>query len=531
MAKRLLVVCLLSAVTSAYAWQLVPWRTHPTATSARPYLKPAATQLQVGKQSQLLEFVDSIIGKKKDKEDHFSSVEDFDEDLALEIQEALQSAGIDGIGTTAESSPNNNNQPPETTTESEGSNYATNINIQQTPNMITEKKGTRLPMQSKAVEADTPPPHTSLAQVMANQMNIDLSSVTPSKPGGKITASDVEYHAWVISQPPSTSEALARAYHLGLDLNMLYDDEDRTYVMQLSDVQLYEENARSLGVCSQKRKDISPDNSSIRQRMKKLSALDNRMEKSIEKLAQKAKQLTSNVADGISKKVKQTSDLQVVLRNIDKTSASQIISVQDFDADLANEIQEALMSVESNNHEINGNQSEPVKQTQETDESDANASADINEDDEFAPETTNILSMDYADANVDDELESMQEITRDLSINDVDTDADDVLSTIQTSMTVNEIKGKLRRHGVSLSGNKSDLVKRLSDVNRLQSMKIPELKQELRERGLKVSGVKAELVKRLLDVQKETQEADIDFDMNNERKEATDNGLFFIDMK
>ncbi|KAL7449788.1 hypothetical protein ACHAWC_001808 [Mediolabrus comicus] len=527
MTKRLLlVVCLLSAVTSGYAWQLVPGRTHPTAASAHPYLKPAATQLQVGKQSQLLEFVDAIIGnKKKDKEDHFSSVEDFDEDLALEIQEALQSAGIDGIG-TAESSPNNN-----TTTESEGSNYTTNTNMQQTSNMITEKKGTRLPMQSKAVEAETPPPHTSLAQVMANQMNIDLSSVTPSKPGGKITASDVEYHAWVISQPPSTPEALTRAYHLGLDLNMLYDDEDRTYVMQLSDVQLYEENARSLGVCSQKRKDISPDDSSTRQRMKKLSALDNRMEKSIEVLAKKAKQLTSNVADGISKKVKQTSDLQVVLRNIDKTSASQIISVQDFDADLANEIQEALMSVESNNHEIKGNQSEPVKQTQEINESDTNASADINEGDEFATETTNILSMDYADADVDDELESMQEITRDLSIYDVDTDADDVLATIQTSMTVNEIKGKLRRHGVSLSGNKSDLVKRLSDVNRLQCMKIPELKQELRERGLKVSGVKAELVKRLLDVQKENEEADIDFDINNERKEATDNGLFFIDMK
>lgn len=96
-------------------------------------------------------------------------------------------------------------------------------------------------------------------------------------------------------------------------------------------------------------------------------------------------------------------------------------------------------------------------------------------------------------------------------------------------MTVNEIKGKLRRHGVSLSGNKSDLVKRLSDVHRLQSMKIPELKQELRDRGLKASGVKAELVKRLLDVQKENEEADIDFDI--ERKEATDNGLFFIDMK
>lgn len=469
----------LSAAQLAYAWQLAPRRR----TAARQYfLRPRTSQLPAGEQGRLLDFVDAMIGSssKNDEEDKFRSVEEFDQVLANQIQQALLSAGVESASSTA------NEKPSMTTADTESSG--------------TKKRIIRPPIQNRAPKTDTMPPHTSLAQVVANQFNIDLSCVTPSIPGAKITAADVEYHAWAMSQPPSTPEALERAHHLGLDLNTLYDDEDRLYVVQLSDVQLYEENSRSLRVASQKRTGIlSKDDSTTRQTRKKLSKLDKRMEKGMDLLAKRAKQLTNNVADEIVKRVQlsTTSHIQIAFGDIEK---KEINSVQDFDAALAIEIQEALMCVDSGYKDNNGHQNELAEQPQSID-----AEADI------ALETTHA---------------SMTElVTQSQSMKDDEADIE--LETTQTHMSVAEVKGQLRTLGLKVSGNKSQLVKRLYAVKRLQAMKIAELKQELRKQGLKVSGLKAELVKRLLDAQEN--DDTVAFQGSNQKK--ADSALFFVDMK
>ncbi len=454
--------CLLYAAQWACAWQLSLPQIQPITTALRQYSPRSTTTLKASQQNQPLEFF-----QKKDKKDTFRSVEDFDQDLAAEIQEALLSVNDDGmIGSTAESPPNE--QPTISAAAADSKHTSSDA----TPIII------RPPIQNKVPKMDTTPAHTSLARVMANQLNIDLSSVTPSN-GAKITASDVEYHAWKLSQPPSTPEALARAHQLGLDLNTLYDDEDRDYVMQVSDVQLYEENIRSLKVVSQKRIGVSNVNSKQRQRTKKLSALDERMEKRMEFIAKKL----GNVAGGIAKQVR-TNDFKVVLNGIKKKKdAPEIKSVQDFDAALAIEIQEDLICADSNN------ESNSHTQNIESDKS---------------PQY-------YIDADANDELETGQ------SISDVDADADNELETIHTSMTVADIKGQLRTHGMKVSGNKSELAKRLCTLKRLQSMTVEQLKQELRNQDLKIGGKKAELVERLLDAKE------------NEKK--AERSLFFVDLQ
>eukprot|EP00984_Skeletonema_dohrnii_P000472 scaffold161_cov121-Skeletonema_dohrnii-CCMP3373.AAC.5 len=326
-----------------------------------------------------------------------------------------------------------------------------------------------------------------------------------------------------MSQPPSTPEALARAHQLDLDLNILYDDEDREYVMQLSDVQLYEENSRSLRVVSQKRRGVPTNvNSKTSQRMKKLSALDERMEKRMEILAKKL----GNVAGGIAKTVKlQTSDLAL---NIEKKDEPEIKSVEDFDSALAIEIQEALMSADlgngSNGHQIESSESpvavadadaEHTSDIKSVEDFDATIAIEIQET--FMPADSSSRSYfgkreeatqrpaltprppRWPPQSIDDiESDANGERGTIQPVSDVDAGAEDELQTIHKSMTAAEIKGQLQTHGVKSCGNKNELAKRLHTLKRLQSMTKEELKQDLREQGLKVSGKKAELVERLI---------------------------------
>eukprot|EP00984_Skeletonema_dohrnii_P000473 scaffold162_cov70-Skeletonema_dohrnii-CCMP3373.AAC.1 len=273
-----------------------------------------------------------------------------------------------------------------------------------------------------------------------------------------------------MSQPPSTPEALARAHQLDLDLNILYDDEDREYVMQLSDVQLYEENSRSLRVVSQKRRGVPTNvNSKTSQRMKKLSALDERMEKRMEILAKKL----GNVAGGIAKTVKlQTSDLAL---NIEKKDEPEIKSVEDFDSALAIEIQEALMSADlgngSNGHRIESSESpvadadaEPTSDIKSVEDFDATIAIEIQET--FMPADSSSRSnfdkreeatqrpaltprpprwppqsIDDMESDANGALGTIQPVS------DVDAGAEDELQRIHKSMTAAEIKGQLQTHG------------------------------------------------------------------------------------
>jgi hypothetical protein len=198
--------------------------------------------------------------------------------------------------------------------------------------------------------------HSALAQVLANQYGFDISAVQPSskQPGAKITAADVEYHAWKISQPPCTSEALDAAYSLGLDLNELYDDDDREYLMNMADIQLYIDNLRSLQMASQVKKSNIGSNAP-KKIERKLKALDKRVEQNVEKLTYKAMQAAMTVTDGIVQQVQ--SQIEKVVQNppanlgnfipdMKGKVANEIETVADFDMELALEIQEALSIAE-----------------------------------------------------------------------------------------------------------------------------------------------------------------------------------------
>jgi len=67
-------------------------------------------------------------------------------------------------------------------------------------------------------------------------------------------------------------------------------------------------------------------------------------------------------------------------------------------------------------------------------------------------------------------------------------------------MTVAQLKGRLRRLGMKVSGTKAELIERLSSNSKeeFQSMTVVQLKQQLRELGMKVSGKKADLIDRLM---------------------------------
>jgi len=218
----------------------------------------------------------------------------------------------------------------------------------------TEKRMKRPPMENKAPvqsKATTLPPHTSLAQVIANQYNINIADVTPldTEPNAKITAADVEYHLYKVSQPPCTPQALELAYSLGLDLNEMYeeyaeDEEDDKYIMRISDVELYQQNLRSLRASSQRRK-RSGDNAPmpLKKGTKKLNELEDRIDKRIERLSQNAKKVAGSVA-GAVQKVQSQVKLSTAKRPKKKLEKVEYSSVQDFDTDLADEIQAALMS-------------------------------------------------------------------------------------------------------------------------------------------------------------------------------------------
>ncbi|KAL3761022.1 hypothetical protein ACHAWU_001811 [Discostella pseudostelligera] len=192
--------------------------------------------------------------------------------------------------------------------------------------------------------------HSALAQVLANQYGFDISTVQPSskKTGAKITAADVEYHAWKISQPPCTSEALEAAYSIGLDLNELYDDDDREYEMNMDDIQLYLDNSRSLQMASQVKKRNVGSNAP-KKIERKLKALDKRVEQNVEKLTYKAMQAAMTVTDGIVQQVQ--SQIGKVVQNppaniLKGNVNNEIETVADFDMELALEIQEALSIAE-----------------------------------------------------------------------------------------------------------------------------------------------------------------------------------------
>ena len=194
------------------------------------------------------------------------------------------------------------------------------------------------------------PPHTALAQVLANQLNIDLSTVEPSNT--KITAADVEFHAYKISQPPCTPQALELAYSYNLDLNLLYDryryadNQEEGNVpkfLTISDVELLHDNLRSFrATIHTTRGNRAEKLPADRRRKKHLKKLEDRIEKNAGQLSEKALQAVDSVAT-----IVQTVQSQVKLPipgGIFGSDNNKIDSVQDFDQDLANEIQAALMS-------------------------------------------------------------------------------------------------------------------------------------------------------------------------------------------
>jgi hypothetical protein len=194
------------------------------------------------------------------------------------------------------------------------------------------------------------PPHTALAQVLANQYNIDLSTVEPrSKSRDKVTAADVEFHAYKLSQPPCTPQALELAYSYGLDLNILYEEyiddeteEDQTQYLKISDVELLKDNLRSLRASRQRIQGRSGANipADLRRKQKHLNELETRMEKNVVQLSEKAMQAVGTVA-GILQTFQSSLPVPGDMFGL---GDSKVDSVQDFDRELADEIQAALLS-------------------------------------------------------------------------------------------------------------------------------------------------------------------------------------------
>ena len=361
---------------------------------------------------------DAAIGNQQGD---ITSVQDFDAGLASEIEDALVSAGVGGSDDTL------------------GDVIGTEVKASTKEDA---KENGMAPIQNNMPREPELPPHTALAQVVANQYGIDLNTVSPSSstPGSKITADDVEYHAWKLSQPPSTAEAIELAHKLGLDLNEIYDDEDRQYIIELSDVKLYQENSRSLRMTSQtkKGKQYTLDPQS-RKQAKKERELDRRMEQNMGKLSEKAMKLAGTVTGGIAQQVQQAIGLngiellkgRGILTGINGKDTGDIKTVEDFDADLASVIQEALSS--------------------------ANANDDISENEAMNQSLDGIIEQDSED---------------------------------QTSVgTINDNEEKVEHSAPSVRFTEEEL----------QSFTCVQLKELLRRRGLKMSGKKAELVERLLE--------------------------------
>lgn len=441
------------------------------------------------------------VAQGKNSNQDIDSVQDFDVDLANEIQDALLSAGVGNIDDTESKS-------AETNKEVNGLS-AENIN----------KKVIRPPIENKAPRQNIPqlPPHTALAQVVANQYSIDLTEVSPSSPGNKITADDVEYHAWKISQPPCTPEALELAHSLGLNLNELYDDEDREYVMQLSDVELFQENARSLKMATQIKKgvDYGSISKSDRRKTKKINALDKRMEQNMGKLSQSAMKLAGTVTGGIMQQIKlQTQKIQLeaseklkdksILGDAIAKSTDTFTAVEDFDADLAREIEAALSSAngEGNKEETNRSSNEVVF--------DVNGSIKATEAEDSVSDIQEALLSVSVD-NEDDEManEDVSLVTK-----------GEVNGSTQTAEEFNagpvngieKVSADAKDECCEDSSMQEGTTSSSSTREKLLSMKCVQLKLELRQRGMKVSGKKVELVDRLIDVMEKENESDDDVD-------------------
>ena len=256
------------------------------------------------KDSFLQIMMNAALGGKKQSED-ITSVNDFDADLASEIEAALFSAGVtdacfDGddiedkkeLVTLFDSLSNGAN------TAKPASKVAANDSEEKT--MQLQNKASKPKIEIKL------PPHTSLAQVMANQYSIDIASVPYT--GSKITAADVEYYAFKLSQPLCTPEALQLAYTLGLDLNVVakyvipYSNnvDRKCYELKVNDIEQYLDNIWSIRMIERRSKNNDATKAT---QNKKLDALDQRMEKNMERLSQKAKKVADTVAEGIVQKV------------------------------------------------------------------------------------------------------------------------------------------------------------------------------------------------------------------------------------
>jgi len=370
----------------------------------------------------LLELM-KVVTSNNDKEE-IDSIHDFDADLANEIQEALQSS----VGIVEDEDTNINNIDDTTIVDKDDNNRE--ASGKETVLLQPRPPTTPPPQRRNTSNKPVLPPHTALAQVLANQYSIDLTDIaTPlsTKGNSKITAEDVEYYAWKISQPPCTTEALELAYSLDMDLNEIYDDEDRETIMGIDDVQLFRDHSSSLKMSSQifvskngSVHKLDNDTQLSKKRMSKMGALDERLESKMNKLSQKATKAVDQIKESVTDSVIQQvqSITQVDINGQTTATQHEYNTVQDFDVDLASEIEAALSAV-------------------------ANISEETVEDDTTEVEsasTTDIIEKEYEATSP--AIFSPEELQ---------------------SMTCVQLKVLLKRRGLKVSGKKSVLVERLRD--------------------------------------------------------------------
>jgi len=369
--------------------------------------------------NHLLELM-KVVTSNNDKEE-IDSIHDFDVDLANEIQEALQSS----VGIVEEEDTNINNIDDITIVDKDDDNREESgkKTVLLQPRPPTTPPPQRRNTNSKPVL----PPHTALAQVLANQYSIDLNEIVvplSAKGNSKITAEDVEYYAWKISQPPCTTVALELAYSLDMDLNEIYDDEDRETIMDIDDVQLFRDHSSSLKMSSQifvskngSVHKIDNDTQLSKKRMSKMGALDERLESKMNKLSQKATKVVDQIKDSVTDGVLQQVQSAVRVNINGQTTATQheYSSVQDFDVDLASEIEAALSMANIHEETVEDDTTMAAVESETIEEDDETSSPSI-----FSPE----------------ELQSM---------------------------TCVQLKVLLKRRGLKVSGKKSVLVERLID--------------------------------------------------------------------
>mmetsp|Transcript_23918 Transcript_23918/g.48939 ORF Transcript_23918/g.48939 Transcript_23918/m.48939 type:complete len:406 (+) Transcript_23918:165-1382(+) len=266
------------------------------------------------RKNSLLKIMMNAMGGDKNADD-IKGVQDFDADLADEIETALKMAGVTEKCFDGEDI--EDRQELRTVFES-----ISNINDNQDGD---EKMNSETPVFKREIIKPkirvTAPPHTGLAQVVANQYGIDISSVPYS--GSKITAADVEYYNFKLTQPPSTPEALQLAYKLGIDLNVVsmyvvpeYGNKMKSnepYILKVNDVEQYLDNLRSIRMIERRVANATGPSKSIKK--KKLDKLEERMEKNIGRLTQKAKKVMDTVAGGI---VEQIVSSQVIDRKTEE---------------------------------------------------------------------------------------------------------------------------------------------------------------------------------------------------------------------